>query len=412
MALSGPALLFMVHNRLGGGVKRRPLHPPLRSRPGLYFRSGMKQTYMMRTCNVIRLIRFTVGILLLSPVVSQAQAAFTSFQVFGDGLSATTNGPGGSSYYGKRNSNGRVWVEVLAQRQGLTLYPTNNWSYFGNTSTSMVVSVSSFTPPSGVSMSSILFVIWVNNADLFYPALNNDSSMNVWTNTINLSLSNHFKAITNLYAKGARTLIMPNAVDLSTIPKFNYFANTAFIHQRCLDYNVGFTNILNLARTNSNYPGLTIYMPDFFTLLTNLIAYPTNYGVINALFEGLSIDVIEDPTLSNKTTNGPGTNYIFWDANDPSAKAHAVMADIAKQLVSPVQITNFTVLNGSNRLDVANVPIGLNGFVEGCTNLVLTNWTTKASFNSTNVTQTVFVPASGSPQLFYRLQFPYAWSWP
>jgi hypothetical protein len=61
---------------------------------------------------------------------------------------------------------------------------------------------------------------------------------------------------------------------------------------------------------------------------------------------------------------------------------------------------------------VANVPIGLNGFVEGCTNLVLTNWTTKASFNSTNVTQTVFVPASGSPQLFYRLQFPYAWSWP
>jgi hypothetical protein len=28
VALPGPALLLMVHNRLGGGVKRRPVHPP------------------------------------------------------------------------------------------------------------------------------------------------------------------------------------------------------------------------------------------------------------------------------------------------------------------------------------------------------------------------------------------------
>ena len=32
---------------------------------------------------------------------------------------------------------------------------------------------------------------------------------------MNLSLTNHFVAITNLYAKGARTLIMPNAVDFT-----------------------------------------------------------------------------------------------------------------------------------------------------------------------------------------------------
>ena len=87
------------------------------------------------------------------------------------------------------------------------------------------------------------------------------------------------------------------------------------------------------------------------------------------------------------------------------------MANLAQQLISPVLISNFTALNGSNRLDMANVPIGQNGLVIGRTNLVLGNWTTNVSFNSTNMTQTVFVPAS-VPQCFYRLKFPYSWTWP
>ena len=149
-----------------------------------------------------------VGFLLFGSAVFPAQAAFTNLYVFGDSISATTDNPTlGPNFYGRRYSNGRVWIEVLAQRQGLTLYPTNNWSYFGNTSTSMVANVSSFHS----NATNALFVIWVNNADLYYPA-QNGTNMNVWTNAINQSLTNHFKAITNLYyAKGARTLIMPNA---------------------------------------------------------------------------------------------------------------------------------------------------------------------------------------------------------
>jgi phospholipase/lecithinase/hemolysin len=358
---------------------------------------------------VKKAVKFMVGFLLFGFAVFPARAAFTNLYVFGDSISSTTNNPSpGPYFYGQRYYNGRVWVEVLAQRQGLTLYSTNNWSYFGNTSTSMVANVSSFQAPSNAS--NALFVIWVNNADLFYPAFNSGTSMNAWTNAMNVSLTNHFKAITNLYTKGARTLIMPNAVDISTIPAFNSSANTNFVHQRCLDYNTAFTNTLYRARTNSLYPGLTIYMPDFFTLLTNILAYPASYIVTNALFNGHSIDVY-DSTLSDKTTNGPGTNYIFWDPQDPTAKVHAWMGNLAQQLISPVLISNFTVLDGSNQLDMANVPIGQNGLVIGRTNLVLGNWTTNVNFNSTNMTQTVFVPASG-PQWFYRLSFPYSWTWP
>ncbi len=304
---------------------------------------------------------------------------------------------------------------MLAQRLGLAYNSNQNWSYFGNTSTTMVANVISFQAPSGTS--NALFVIWVNNADLWYQAYYSGTSMSVWTNAMNVSLTNHFKAITNLYAKGARTLIMPNVVDLSTIPAFNSSANTNFVHQRCLDYNVAFTNILNRARTNSNYPDLTIYVPDFFTLLTNILAYPASYSVTNALSaKGHSIDVI-DSSLSNMTTNGPGTNYIFWDPQDPTAKVHMWMGNLAQQLISPVRITNLTVLTGSNCLTVANNPIGQNGLVLGRTNIVLGNWTTNLlsngtnTFNSTNATQVIFVPASG-PQGFYRLSFPYSWVWP
>jgi len=347
-----------------------------------------------------------VGFLLFGPAVFPAQAAFTNLYVFGDGISTTTNNTGGQPnlYYGKRYSNGRVWVEVLAQRQGLTLYPTNNWSYFFNTSTTMLASLSSFHS----NATNALVVIWVNCADLWYPATYSETSMSQWTNAINQSQTNHYKAATNLYfAKGVRTLIMPNAVDVSTIPEFNTSVNVNFIHLRCLDYNIAFSNTLN--RIRASCPNLTLYAPDFFTLLTNMLAYPANYGLTNALENGKSIDAIDG--LANAATNGPGTNYIFWNINNPTAMVHMWMGNLAQQLISPVQISNIAAFNGSNRLDMANVPIGQNGLVLGRTNLILGNWTTNVNFSSTNAAQSVFVPASG-PVGFYRLKFLYSWTWP
>jgi phospholipase/lecithinase/hemolysin len=352
-----------------------------------------------------------VGFLLLGTVVFPAQAAFTALYVFGDGLSTTTNNTAGSAYLydGLRYSNGRVWVEVLAQRQGLTYDFNKNWSYFNNTSTTLVANVSSFTAPANAS--NALFVIWVNCADLWFPALYSGTSMAQWTNAINQAQTNHYKAVTNLYAKGARTLIMPNAVDISTIPEFNASPNANFIHLRCLDYNVAFSNTLN--RIKASCPNLKLYTPDFYALLTNMLAHAANYGLTNALCDGLSIDAIDAMNCGypSASTNGYGTNYIFWDPYDPTAMVHAWMANTAQQLISPVRISQLTAFNGSNRLDMANVPVGQNGLVLGRTNLVLGNWKTNATFVSTNATQSVFVTNSG-PQWFYRLKFLYSWTWP
>ena len=385
-----------------------------------------------------KIISFVVGVSLFGFTVVPVQAAFTNLYVFGDGISTTTNNTSGLPfYYGKRYSNGRVWVEVLAQRQGLTYNSNQNWSAFANYSINVVTTVGNFNASDA---SNALFVLWVNNADLWYPAYYDGTTMSQWTSAINQSQTNHFKIVTNLYAKGARTLIMPNAVDLSTIPQFNASPNANFIHLRCLDYNVAFSNTLN--RIRASCPNLVLYTPDFFTLLTNILAHPANYGMTNALGAGLSIDAVDAVNYGfpSAATNGFGTNFIFWDPTDPTAMVHMWMANTVQQLISPVRISQLLVFNGSNRLDVANMPVGLNGFVDGCTNLSSWNWTPNASFSSTNTTQSIFVLTSGTSQnalyfspkdgppmppgggggtntpvvtlQLYRLRFPYSWTWP
>ena len=87
------------------------------------------------------------------------------------------------------------------------------------------------------------------------------------------------------------------------------------------------------------------------------------------------------------------------------------MANIAQQLIAPVKISKITPLIASNRLCMTNVPIGQNGFVDGTTNLAPVNWISRTNINSTNTTVTVYVPPTG-PRQFYRLRFPFSWTWP
>ena len=312
----------------------------------------------------------------------------------------------------------------------------------------MVTELNSFNAPSDIA--NDLFIVWVCNADTFdatSAALWNPSTdFNILLNSFiaaNIqSQANHLQIITSLYAKGVRTLIMPNAVDISTIPAFNAGTMVGVEHAGCLDYNARFAKTINQARALC--PGLTIYTPDYFTLLNNVLSNPSYYGLTNALSaKGFSIDAYS--SIPNLTLNGLGTNYIFWDQQDPTAQFHEIIADVAQQIISPVQISKLAVFNGSNRLDVVNLPLGLSGFVDSSTNLGLGNWTTATNFNSTSLNQSIFVnaaplptsppgtngvsggsggpgdPGSGtgtnnvplnSAALFYRLHFPYAWSWP
>lgn len=351
--------------------------------------------------------------LVLCPIASGA--AYTSLYAFGDGVCTTTSNivayPLSTNYYGRRSSNGRVWIEVLAERQGLTYDPNKNWSFFGHYSPNLVTNVTRFVAPPDVN--TALFIVWVANADFVYAitqyAPYTSDNLGVWTNALNRSLSNHFTAISILHAKGVRTLVMPNAVDLTRVPFYVGLADASksFIRQRVLDFNTAFADRLEQAR--AAFPGLTIVSPDIYTLLENFLAHPGDYGLTNALFGGQSIDAVTDPTLKDKSLNGPGANYVFWDYLNPSARAHAVVADVTHQVLSPTHISGLWPAGNSNRLELANLPLGLAGFVEGSTNFL--DWATVQSIPGTNAPQTMLLPA-GDPAEFYRLRFPFAWTWP
>jgi phospholipase/lecithinase/hemolysin len=184
-------------------------------------------------------------------------------------------------------------------------------------------------------------------------------------------------------------------VDLSKVPAF---ATDTFIRQQITNYNNAFT--ITLSNAMASLPGLVIYQPDFFSLLNDIVAHSTNYGLTHPTTDAQQAGLV--------ALNGPGAQYVFWDDEDPTAKAQCWMADLVQQLISPVQISKLTLLSGSNRLDMVNLPIGQAGFAEGSTNLA--NWTSVQSIG-TNAPQTLFFPTAGSPQ-FYRLRFPFAWTWP
>jgi len=365
-------------------------------------------------------------------VACTAHANFASIYIFGDSVSATTTNNASpaynTDYYGKRYSNGRCWVEVLAQRQGLGAnsitninwaYSSNNLSFYGHYSQVLVTNVFKFTAPGNAS--NCVFVIWVANADLVGDCLDlnigadggnfsNGTNLLVWQTNLNLHLTNHFKAITNLYAKGMRTLVAPNAVNIILAPEFNQNTDInykTFVRQRIVSFNANYAALMQQLQVS--YPDLKIYVPDMFSIFDHVVTNPVPFGFTNALYNGQPIDALE--YLANASTNTQATNFVFLDAVSPTARMNELFADVAQQALSPVQLTGMAQTDVSNRLDVANLPVGLNGTVLYATNLMQNVWLTNSTFSSLTVTQSVFVYPTNS-QRFYLLKFPYAWTWP
>jgi len=366
------------------------------------------------------------GMILLSVLLAvPAHATFSSIYIFGDSTSATTNYPNSANYYGYRYSNGRCWVEVLAQRQGLGAtsltgtnwnYSSNNVSFYGHYSPLLVNNVNNFTAPANAS--NCLFVVWVCNAD-FVEDIGNLSggipgNLALWTNNINQHLTNHVRAITNLYAKGVRTIVAPNAVDLTKTPQYNSYSTPsgrAFMRQRIVEFNNAYSNRLNQIEAGS--PGLNIVMPDIFSLLDDVEAHASTYGLTNVLDDTGNITDVQEHLVPAQAAllNGPGTNYIWWGPIAGSARFHGVIADTVQQLLSPVNLGSITPVNTSNQLQLLNGPVGMTGTVLFATNLTQSIWLTNSTFSTLTVTQTAFVNPTNSIR-FYRLKFPWQWSWP
>lgn len=356
------------------------------------------------------LLPTVLSALLALLLLSRASASFSSMYVFGDGVSATndpTTPVSDPLLYGRRNCNGRVWVEVLWQWQGHAFDDAKNRSSFGNISEDVVADTVSFTPTG--DMGTAMFVIWCANAD-FVEFFYTDSP--AWTAFINGSISRHVQAVSNLYAKGARTFVMPNAVDIMATPNFNDYdaSEKALVRQKVIEFNTAFKTAMEELASSPSKPGIRIHLPDAFGFFEQVRANPGSYGLIDPIpFNAGSYDA-PSPSL-----NGNGSNYIFWDLYHPTAKFQMHLAAFFQQLVFPPKVTSVLVSGGNTQLQVADIPLGREGIVQGSANLQ-PPWTQDTMFTvpfvvGGSTTSTVSFPVSG-PQRFYRVGFPVVWTWP
>ena len=349
-------------------------------------------------------------------------AAFSSMFVFGDSLSAISGGgtqyppPPGSSvnnYWNGRFSNGQVWVEYLAALQGIRFDTNNVFANFGDDSSSVYRTLiyGNFYPPPDLATSLCIF--WSACSDCF--ALTLFEGTNSWSGGIAVEITNVTASVGLLYSQGMRTVLIPNAVDVSLVPFFAYTLDTfgvgsvapngipslAAIHTNVIQYNAALAAAITQLRTQ--YPDLTISAPDFYTQFNFLLGHPGTYGVTKT-----NIDALEDQGLTDKSFTGPGADYLFWDYLHPTTKVHSQVANFAQQAIMPATIKQVSIQGASNRLDLANLPIGRTVTLESSTNLLAQMaWTTRASILVTNVNQTVFISTNGLGRChFFRLNLP------
>jgi phospholipase/lecithinase/hemolysin len=342
--------------------------------------------------------------------------------VFGDSLSATSGGglgyppPAGTSadnYYQGRFSNGKVWPEYLAQQLGIAFDTNHDYSFFGDTSYDLSNNIvfGNYYPPADIATS--LYVLWTGCSDCFLMAVVDGT--NSWTEHINEAMTNLAAAVELLYGQGVRTLVLPNSVDISRVPFFTYTAASlgadtnlaaqlaASGHQQVPLYNAALARMA--AQEQARHPDLALYAADFYSQFNLILNNPGGYGVTNIL-----VDALEDPGLTDKSFNGPGANYLYWDYLHPTTKVHSAIANSVLAIVvtgGGPRISLFTRRGSANQFSFANLPVGKTGALEVATNLTAaTTWRPVVSIVVTQAVQTVSISTNLGRAGYFRLHFP------
>lgn len=264
-------------------------------------------------------------------------ALFKTMYVFGASLDDTGNACNASAsacppapYATGRYSNGSLYVELLATKYGATVTPSRtggtNYAYAGArtgaiTGTNqgvpnMVQQVATFlATPNGGARGQALFV--VNGATVGNDI--NDALTQSATNPqapatiIGSAVANMVTMVNQLYAGGARHILVINSTDVGRTPLVRSFGAaaaagaTAFSTQ----FNTAFAAQLPTLRSSNS--GLNLYLLDLGQLTTEVTAAPATFGFSNVT----QACVVASPPSLCAT---PDT-YFYWDSFHPTAAA-------------------------------------------------------------------------------------------
>ena len=282
-----------------------------------------------------------------------SQAATLGFdQIFAFGDSLTDEGnaynlTGGlfppDPFYAQRLSNGRLWIEYLAEDLGLNPAPASaptqgvstdglNFALAGSTTGSantlpfgfpgLQAQISNFiTFKESASTNSTyefspdaLYVIW-GGANDYLPTQSADF---VPFTTPDQTVDNLIAAISTLMAAGAKNFLVPNLPDLGKLPLTNGSPIAEPLNQLTRDHNDLLAQRLDQLSQTAGSDSKIIYA-DFNGLFNQVLADPAQFGLSN----------VTAPCLFTGCTTPD--EYFFWDQIHPTTKTHEILGNYAYQ---------------------------------------------------------------------------------
>lgn len=229
-----------------------------------------------------------------------------------------------------RVCNGPMWPEYLSTNLGLTYVQSNNFAQPGASTSATLSQVNQLRPSANPERG--LYIAWVAAGDILSAADANFSGSEInWTNEVAWSrmlqsvLKTSSNIVERLYAKGARSVMIQNCLDLSLAPMVirDIGANKdrlGKLKERTTRFNADLEATLDMIRESK--PDLRLFGVDVFSHENDAYTNPAPYG-----FSKVFPDALSDPTLKDKSATGPAKDYMFWDRLHGTSKLQKLIAD-------------------------------------------------------------------------------------
>ncbi|ACC84698.1 lipolytic enzyme, G-D-S-L family [Nostoc punctiforme PCC 73102] len=253
--------------------------------------------------------------------------------VFGDSLSDTgmvfraTGGmyPPNPTYFQGRYSNGRVWIEYLAESLHLSPKQTHNFAYGGATTAnvgnsyvpSLLNQVQSFTQTHQQTNPDALYVLWAGANDYLQGV-----------SSASIPVKNVTTAINSLTDVGAKKILVGNLPDLGQLPATRNSTNSVSLSALTQAHNQGLRRSLKVL--GQQHSDLEIVQLDANALYRHAIAKPAAFNFTNVI----------SPCLSGDRTCSNPDQFLFWDGIHPTAAAHRIIAETAFSTIQEAGMTN------------------------------------------------------------------------
>jgi phospholipase/lecithinase/hemolysin len=288
---------------------------------------------------------------LLSGGVATAQQ-YSDVVVFGDSLSDNGNlfaatGTPLPPFWEGRETDGRVWVEQLANALGHDPDSISDFAVIGAT-TSDVFNLQVLpyvTSHGGVIPSDALYTVWAGPND-FLAFMGNPGGDPA--QMITDAMNNLGSSIGLLLASGARHVIVPNLPDLTITPFITRFGDPVLSGQLLAleqAFNGAYAQVTGMLEAAY---GVELIKIDAFSYIDGIAASPRSFDLKNSTDQAYYGELIGTTDVVKKPDD-----YLFFDDFHPTRVVHTIFASKAMAALGVV----WGDLDGSGLVDSKDVEL-------------------------------------------------------